>query len=149
MKRATRNKLLVWVIFLGLLNFAVYTFFYWYFQGDAGNGFIRDGEYFLRGHFIHTADGRPSAVSRGVWIYSFIHSISIWPTIGVVLISMFILARPHIIATIKSDALISGRTFVNLCMSLVALVTLFSTIVFVVNLIQALSAASAGRDYGL
>ena len=154
MKRIIRNKILLWIIFLGLANFAVYTFFYWYFQGDARNGFIRSHgenvEYFLRGHFIRTRDGKISApVSRAVWLYSFIHSISIWPTIGAVLISVFILARPHIIATIKSDSMITGRGFVNVCMVLVIVVVLVSTAMFIFNLCQALDAAAAGRDYGL
>lgn len=153
MKRATRNKILLWVILLGLVNFAAYTFFYWYFQGDARNGFIRAEEdglnYYLRGHFLHSRDGRETAaVSRGVWIYSFIHSISIWPTIGGVLVSMFILARPHIIATVKSDAILSGRTLVNVCIFVVVCVTLFSTVVFIHNLLQALDAVAHGRDYG-
>jgi hypothetical protein len=156
-RRATRNKILVWVIFLGLGNFAAYTVTYWYFQGDARNGFVKfeDGEdgreahYYVRGHFLRVREGLGSNVSRGVWIYSFVHSISIWPTIGAVLVSMFVLARPHIIATIKADAVISGRGFVNVCMLLVILVTIFSTVVFIVNLIQALDAASAGRDFGV
>jgi hypothetical protein len=153
-KRATRNKILLWIILLGLTNFAAYTFFYWYFQGDARNGFIRVEEtgvkYYLRGHFLHSRDGRETAaVTRGVWVYSFIHSITIWPTIGGVLVSMFILARPHIIATVKADAIISGLTVVNLCIFVVVVGTFLSTIIFIFNLLQALDAAAAGRNYGL
>jgi hypothetical protein len=149
-KRITRNKLLIWVIVLGLANFIVYTFFYWYFQGDARNGFINDGEYYLRGHFIHSLDGKPSEpVSRAKWIYSFIHSISIWPTIGAVLASMLILARPHIIATMKSDSWLTGRMFVNACLALVTIVTLASTALFLIDLMRALDAAALGRDYGI
>ncbi len=150
MKRVTRNKILIWVILLGLANFAIYTFFYWYFQGDARNGFICDGEYYLRGHFLRIREGIASApVSRSVWIYSYIHSISIWPTIGSMLVSMFILARPHIMATIKSDSMVTGKGFVNVCISLVVLVTLVSTSVFVVNLCQALNASAAGNNFGM
>lgn len=150
MKRTTRNKILIWVIVLGLVNFAVYTAFYWYLQGDARNGFIEQGEYFLRGHFIRMREGRVSApVSRATWIYSFVHSISIWPTIGAVLLSMLWLARPHIIATMKTDSLISGKVFVNLCAAIVAVVTLASTGLFALHLVQALGAASAGKNFGL
>jgi hypothetical protein len=153
-KRATRNKILLWVILLGLTNFAAYTFFYWYLQGDARNGFIRVEEtgvkYYLRGHFLHSRDGRETAaVSRAEWIYSFIHSITIWPTIAAVLVSMFILARPHIIATVKADAPVSGRTIVNLCIFVVVVATFLSTVVFVFNLLAALDAAASGRNYGL
>lgn len=161
MKRVNRNRILVAVIFLGLANFAVYTFFYWYFQGDARNGCIRfvvdesgatapEPEYILRGHFLRARDGLESAaVSRGVWIYSFVHSISIWPTVGAILLSMFVLSRPHIIATIQSDASLRGQTVVNVCMALVIVVTLVSTSIFVVNLVQALTAVSEGRNYGI
>jgi len=161
-KRATRNRILVVIIFLGLANFCVYTFFYWYFQGDARNGCIRfvpdesvpggppRPEYVLRGHFLRSPDGlETAAVSRSVWIYSFLHSISIWPTMGGILVSMLVLARPHIIATIESDARISGRAVVNLCMTLVVVVTLVSSGVFAVNLWQALRAVAAGRGYGI
>lgn len=150
MKRNTRNKILIWVIVLGLVNFAVYTAFYWYLQGDARNGFIEKGEYFLRGHFIRLREGRVSApVSRATWIYSYIHSISIWPTIGAVLLSMLWLARPHIIATMKTDSLVSGKNFVNLCGAIVAAVTLASTGLFILHLVQSLGAAAAGKDFGL
>ena len=73
MKRATRNRILVWVIFLGLLNFAVYTFAYWCLQGDARNGGIRFNtasgapaeapEYILRGHFLRVRAGKESAAA--------------------------------------------------------------------------------------
>jgi hypothetical protein len=161
-KRATRNRILVAIIFLGLVNFAVYTFFYWYYQGDARNGCIRfvtpagtgaqaaQAEYVLRGHFLRSRDGLESAaVSRGVWIYSFVHSISIWLTVGAVVTSMLILARPHIIATIESDARISGRAVVNACMLLVVLITLASTCVFAVDLWKAMRGVPLGRSYGI
>lgn len=150
MNRTTRNKVLIWVIILGLANFAVYTFFYWYLQGDARNGFIEDGQYYLRGHFIRLPDGRASAaVSRACWIYSFVHSITIWPTIGAVLISMLWLARPHIIATMRSDSIFSGKAFVNLCALIVVVVTLAGAALFVHHLLLALTAAAQGRDFGL
>jgi hypothetical protein len=107
-------------------------------------------KYYLRGHFLHSRDGRETAaVSRAEWIYSFIHSITIWPTIAAVLVSMFILARPHIIATVKADAPVSGRTIVNLCIFVVVVATFLSTVVFVFNLLAALDAAASGRNYGL
>jgi len=149
-QRITRNKLLIWVIALGLINFAVYTLAYAYLQGDARNGFIEDGQYYLRGHFLRSRTGRATEpVGRSVWLYSFVHSITIWPTIGAVLASMLVLARPHIIATMKSDTRLSGRTIVNGCLLLVILVTLASTVLFVMDLFDALSAIAHGRDFGV
>jgi hypothetical protein len=84
-----------------------------------------------------------------VWIYSFVHSISIWPTIAMILVSMLILARPHLIATMQSESLPRGRWLVNGGMALVILVTLASTLVFVLELAHALDAVAQGRNYGL
>ncbi len=142
MTRVSRNRLLIWIIFLGLANFVSYTMMYWYIGGDAKNGFVRDGECFVRGHHLrhHGGElGRESPVSRGVWIYSYIHSISIWPTIAAVLVSMFILARPHIIATMQRDAMIRGTTFVTVGITVVVLVTVVSTLYFVLDFFRALA----------
>ncbi len=150
MKRITRNRILISIITLGLVNLVAYTFFYWYFQGDASNGFIRGGEYFLKGHFLRVRDGQASeAVSRGVWIYSYLHSITIWPTAGAVVIAMLILSRPHIIATINSDSIFDGRLLVNGCLLLVTAVSIFSMGIFIHNFWQALEAVQQGQDYGL
>ncbi|GJM25570.1 MAG: hypothetical protein DHS20C16_19850 [Phycisphaerae bacterium] len=150
MRRIIRNRILISVIALGLLNFAVYTFFYWYFQGDASNGFIRGGQFFLKGHFLRMPDGQASeAVSKGVWIYSYLHSITIWPTAGAVVIAMLILSRPHIIATINSDSFFDGRLLVNGCLLFVSAVSIISMAIFMFNFWQALEAIRNGQDFGL
>lgn len=150
MKRITRNRILLWIIALGLMNFVVYTFFYWSFQGDASNGFIRDGQYFLKGHFLRVPHGQASEpVTRGVWIYSYLHSITIWPTAGAMVIAMLILARPHIIATINADSFFDGRLLVNGCLLLVAMVSVVSMGIFILNFWQALEAVRTGHNYGL
>ena len=134
MNRRARNKLCIWIIILGLLNCLVYTVVYAYIGGDAKNGEITpDGRYTLRGHFIHSHEGRPTEVARPVWIYSYIHSISIWPTQAAVLIAMLILARPHIIATMKEDSLLSGPVFVTVAITIVALVVAVSTLWFILD----------------
>lgn len=155
MTRVTRNRVLIWVIFLGLANFVSYTVMYGYLGGDAKNGDYRDGVYYVRGHHLrhHAVEagagqqvsrGVESPVSRGWWMYSYVHSISIWPTIGAVLVSMFILARPHIIATMKQDAMIRGTTFVTACITVVVLVTGASTLYFVLDFVRALAIIGQG-----
>lgn len=127
---------------VGVANFVSYTMMYWYIGGDAKNGVIREGSYYVRGHHLRHEGGefgRESEVSRGVWIYSYIHSISIWPTIAGVLVSMFILARPHIIATMKQDAMIRGPTFVTVCITAVVLVTGASTLYFILDFLRTLA----------
>jgi hypothetical protein len=149
MERRKRNKILIWIIVLGLANFAAYTVIYWYLQGDASNGAYRDGQYYLRGHFIHHSAGLWSdPVSRATWIYSYVHSISIWPTIAAVLISMSILARPHIIATMSSDSRLQGTTFVTVFITVVTFITAASTLYFVFNFVNALRVIARGGPYG-
>lgn len=135
MDRRTRNRLCIWIIGLGVANFIAYTVSYWYVGGDAHNGEIRNGNYYVRGHFIvHGATGAERAVSRGLWIYSYIHSISIWPSIAAVLICNMILARPHIIATMK-EGFVSGPTFVTVVITLLSFMTLIATLVFTLQFV--------------
>jgi len=152
LNRVTRNRLLIWIIFLGLANFVSFTMMYWYIGGDAKNGWIDDsGVCYVRGHHLRHSEGgfgRESEVSRGLWIYSYIHSISIWPTVAAVLVSMFILARPHIIATMKQDAMIRGTTFITACITVVVLVTGASTLYFLLDFFRAMAIIGNGGDSG-
>jgi hypothetical protein len=149
-KRHIRNRILLWIIALGLTNFVVYTLTYWYLGGDAPNGGFENGQYFLRGHFIWSGAGkRTDAVSRGIWIYSFIHSITIWPTIAAVLVSMLILARPHIIATMKTEIPLRGMTYVNICIVVTIVVTSATTMLFVRDFLSALAQTAAGAAYNV
>lgn len=148
--RQRRNVFLLWIIALGLANFVLYTLTYWYLGGDAPNGSVSDGLYYLRGHFLWARAGRVSdPVSRGVWLYSYVHSITIWPTIAGVLVSMLILARPHIIATIKTDAPIRGHTFVAICMTVIVLLTGATTAFFILDFIKALVTVGDGGSYNV
>ena len=148
--RQRRNTILLWIIALGLGNFVLYTLTYWYLGGDAPNGAFIDGQYHLRGHFIWSGAGRLSGpVPRGVWLYSYVHSISIWPTIAAVLVAMLILARPHIIATMKSDTPVRGHTYVAICITVIVLVTGATTLLFIMEFVNALSQVSAGGPYNL
>ena len=150
MDRQRRNRILLWIIALGLANFVLYTLTYWYLGGDAPNGAFRGGDYYLRGHFIWGRSGRLSdPVPRGVWLYSYIHSITIWPTIAAVLVSMFVLARPHIIATMKSGSPVRGNTFVAICITVIILVTGATTLFFVMDFLNALSRIATGAPYNV
>ncbi len=85
--RRTRNRICIWVIVGGVLNLLAYTVVYAELGGDARNGghgeFVNDlGEieegFFIGGHFIRGAGGgRTKSVSKWVWVYSYIHSISL------------------------------------------------------------------------
>lgn len=147
MQRRTRNRICIWVIFGGLLNFLVYTVVYASVGGDAKNGgngvFVdADGEtregFYISGHFIH-GKGRSKGVPRWLWIYSYLHSISLWPTQGAIVICMLILARPHIIATMRESNLIRGPTFITMVITLTAVLCSAMTIWFTIHFVQDLS----------
>ncbi len=138
MNRRLRNKICLWIIFLGMVNFVVYTITYSYIGGDAKNGEIKNGKYYVRGHFLRFPEGRNTEVSREVWIYSYLHSISIWPTVAAVIISTLILARPHIIATMQ-DTIISGQTFIMIFITVVILLAGTITLRFVFDFVRELS----------
>lgn len=147
--RRRRNQICIGVIAFGLLNFLVYTLTYAALGGDAHNGYCTevmsaDGSagyhYFVRGHFIHSLAGRERAVSRGAWIYSYIHSISVPLTSGAMIISMLVLARPHILATMRGGW-IAGQTFVVAFGTIVVLVTLGVTVLFTWHFVEALGGA--------
>jgi hypothetical protein len=149
-QRRTRNRICIWLIIGGLANFLVYTVVYAYLGGDARNGTKEKitsttGEvedvFYISGHFLHGAeDGRRTAVSRGVWIYSYVHSISIWPTQGVMMICMLILAQPHIIATMQESNWLRGPAFVAVAITLVAVVYSAMSIWFAIGFIRDLAA---------
>jgi hypothetical protein len=148
-QRRTRNHICIWLIIAGLVNFLVYTVVYAQLGGDAGNGgkekAVQEGGrvkevYYLRGHFIHGPDGQRTNVPKWVWIYSYLHSISIWPTQGVMMVCMLILAQPHIIATMQESSWIRGPTFVAVAITLVAVVYSAMSVWFTLRFVADLAA---------
>lgn len=139
--RRRRNQVCIGVIALGMLNFVVYTALYAALGGDAHNGerrLIAAGDegtraaYFVRGHFLRTADGQEREVARSTWVYSYLHSISVLATSAAMIISMLVLARPHIVATMR-DGWISGETFVASFGTVVILLTIVAVTLFVID----------------
>ena len=121
--------LCIWLILAGLGNYLAYGISYAWLQGDAKNGYVtidpgpdgaRHAAFFVRGHFIrHGSEGKSREVTRAQWNYSYIHSISIWPTHAAVLLAMLTLAQPHIIATMR-DSPMRGPTFITVAATLIA-----------------------------
>lgn len=137
--RRRRNQICIGVIAIGMLNFLAYTVLYAAMGGDAHNGerrYITTAEgakreaWFVRGHFLRTVEGREREVGRGVWIYSYLHSISVLATSAAMIISMLVLARPHIMATMR-DGWVSGQTIVISIGTIVLLLTAMTIAMFV------------------
>lgn len=144
-----RNQICLLTIMFGLLNFVVFTLGYAALGGDAHNGRVAvtqlaDGTtqraYFIRGHFLRTREGREAEVPFAAWVYSYIHSITVWITSAAVIISMLILARPHIIATMRGSWL-DGRTFTTVFVTVVLLATTLVVTRFIYDFIVDLSVA--------
>lgn len=147
MPRRRRNQICIAVIALGLANYVVYTVTYASLGGDAHNGRItvvehedgtREFVHSVRGHFIHSASGHERAVSRAAWIYSYVHSISLPLTSGAMLISMLVLARPHILATMRGGW-IGGQTLVTAFGAIVILITVGAAALFTWSLFAELA----------
>lgn len=139
--RRRRNQICIGIITLGLVNFLTYTLTYAALGGDAQNGRHEvvqreDGEresvFYVRGHFIHSLSGAERIVTRGAWIYSYLHSISVPLTSGALIISMLVLARPHILATMRGGW-ISGQTLVTAFGTIVVLVSSGAALLFTWN----------------
>jgi len=122
-----RTKICIWIILLGLANFVAYVILYWYFWGEAVNGRVElhagQARYFLQSGV---------EVSRDVFIYSGMHSISIWPTVAAVMLSMLTLAKDQLIASMRST-LVRGRTFFTILATIIAFTTIVITIWFVIQ----------------
>lgn len=144
-----RNRICLRVIYVGLLNFLIYTVLYAVLGGDAHNGERRrieraDGSvthaYYVRGHFIRDLAGMEREVNRTVWIYSYLHSISVFITSAAMIISMLVLARPHILATMR-DGWVSGQTFVTAFGTIVIAIALLAVILFTWDFVVQLAKA--------
>lgn len=68
---------------LTLVNFFSFLAGYVYFGGDALNGKIEDGRFYLADH------GKLTEVSEGIYRYSELHGLSVFLLIGVVMIVHF------------------------------------------------------------
>ena len=140
MTHRRRTQLCTMLVLFGLINIMTYTVAYAYVGGDAWNGDVEGGRYFVRGHFLRSVEGHRSPVSRTVWIYSYVHSITIWPSLAAILLSMLVLARPHIMATFR-EGWINGSTLIGAIATLVILITLIGTVVFCLSFGAALARA--------
>ncbi len=142
MDRLKRNRICVRLIIIGLSNFIVYAIFYAIIGGDAPNGYIKNAAghsvYYVRGHFVHPSIGYEQDVTKWVWLYSYIHSISIWPSIAAVLLAMLVLARPHIMAT-YTNGIIHGATLVTVLATVIVVVTSASMVWFIKDLVLTLA----------
>lgn len=119
-----RTKICIWIILAGLANFLAYVILYSIFWGEAINGFVE-----TTGGQVHYYLQSGRQVSRAVFIYSGIHSISIWPTVGAIMLAMLTLAKERIASSMRSS-IIRGRTFITILAVVIAVVVIVITLLF-------------------
>lgn len=129
-----RTRICIWVISLGLVNFLVFTLIYAYIGGEAVNGSVEVQGTKMR-YYIITPSQEKHAVSNGVFWYSGIHSISIWPTVGAIMLAMLTLAKDRFVDSMHSSV-VRGRTFLTI------LATIITTIVFICTIWGSLAFSS-------
>ena len=125
-----RTTICIWVILIGLANFLAYTVVYMFLGGEAVSGFIeKTGSTLV--YKLHW--GQP--VSKAVFVYSGIHSITIWLTVAAVMLAMLTLAKERIISSMRST-IIRGRTFITILATVIALMTIMSTVWFTLQFVD-------------
>lgn len=135
-----RTRICIYIIIIGLINFLAYTIAYMNLGGDAMNGYVRQVVTSDRVHHLHyflVSKGLPCEVNRSVWVYSAIHSISVWVTVGAVLLAMLTLAKDRIVSSMRTS-IVRGRTLITIVATMVTLMSLSITTWFLIYMIQQL-----------
>ncbi|HET6429754.1 MAG TPA: hypothetical protein VM389_12190 [Phycisphaerae bacterium] len=135
-----RTKICLWIILLGLANFLAYSVVYFVLSGEAIHGGVRveAGNPAGRAYYV-LHRGNPRQVSRGEWMYSAVHSISIPITVGAVLLAMLTVAKDRIVSSLRSSA-VRGRALITLLAAVVTVCSLAWTAWFLHTVISQLRA---------
>jgi len=128
-----KTKICLWIILIGLANFLGYTMLYMFLGGEAVNGRVEVGVGGQLAYYL--TDDRQ--VSRAEFLYSGVHSITIWPTMAAILLAMLTLAKNHIVVSMRSS-IVRGRTFITVLATIIAFSTAVITIWFLLKFTQKL-----------
>ena len=116
----TRTKVCLWVVIIGMINFLAYAIGYTIVGGESIHGQIH--ELISTGQQKFYLSPGLREVSEGSFYYIGIHSISIWFTVGAIILAMLTLARDRISDSLQTAAM-RGKT---LC-SVLAVITAIAT----------------------
>ena len=125
-----RTRICIWIIFLGLGNFLAYVILYWFFWGEAVNGHVE-----IHGDQVRYFLQSGQEVSRGVFLYSGIHSISIAPTVGAIMLAMLTLAKERVISSMRAT-IVRGRTMITILATIITMIVVVWTIWFVLQFLS-------------
>lgn len=127
-----KTKICIWVILIGLANFMAYAIIYMFIGGEAVNGFLEN-----RGGQITYVLQSGHTVSRGVYLYSGIHSISIWLTVAAIFLAMLTLAKERIVSAMRST-IVRGRTLITMLATIITFTMVVITIWFILQFAERL-----------
>jgi len=128
-----QTRICIWVILIGLTNFLIYAILYMFIGGEAATGHI--DQHPDPGGAMHYVLQSGWPVSRAAYIYSGIHSISIWPTVGAVLLAMLTLAKERIASSMRST-IVRGRTLITILATVITLIIVVFTIWFTLHFVR-------------
>jgi heme/copper-type cytochrome/quinol oxidase subunit 2 len=117
-----RTKICIWIILIGLGNFLAYSLVYVFIGGEAASGAIRHDELGRHVYFLKGPGQDDVPVSKAVYVYSGIHSITIWVTVGAVMLAMLTLAKERIVSSMRSTV-VRGRTLITILATVITLTT--------------------------
>jgi len=110
-----------------MLNFLAYTIGYTIVGGEAIRGRIYvNPETSQITYFLDSGQ----QVSHGAFLYSGIHSISIWVTVGAIMLAMLTLAKDRISDSLR-EAMLRGRTLCSVLAVLIGICTAGLTFQFI------------------
>jgi hypothetical protein len=122
-----RTKICIWIILLGLANFMAYGVGYAFIGGEAWSAGVTYGPDGRVIYCVLTGDGwKWKEVSQAVYIYSGIHSITIWATSAAVMMAMLLLAKERIVSSMHST-IVRGRTFITILGTLITIAAIIIT----------------------
>ncbi|HUT59223.1 MAG TPA: hypothetical protein VNA25_15345 [Phycisphaerae bacterium] len=126
------TRICIWIILIGLLNFLAYSLIYMSVGGEAIHGPVTYGADGRATYNLKSPSQEDIPVSRGVYIYSGIHSISIWPTVGAVMLAMLTLAKERIASSMRST-IVRGRTLITVLATIIAFTTTIVALWFILQ----------------
>jgi len=122
---------------IGLVNFLAYVVLYWFFWGEAVNGHVE-----ARGEGLHYFLQSGQEVSRAVFLYSGVHSISIAPTVGAIMLAMLTLAKDRVISSMRRT-IVRGRTMITILATAITMIVVVWTVWFILQFSKNLTTPAA------
>lgn len=125
-----QTRVCVWVILAGLANFLAYALGYMFVGGEAIHGRVALAEG-TRHYYLQSG----LEVSRCVFIYSGVHSVTVWLTVGAVMLAMLTIAKERIVSSMASS-IVRGRWLITAFAAVIGFATAAMTVYFLLQFLE-------------